>query len=646
MFTVLIQNQKTLQSFADYYPMFMQRLNKDEIDVCKWIESGTTCDTALLDLEEMVSDKEEWRAVIVRFEDDTAMKKYKSDPLNPYDFEQNIECPTASTASDIPLVRLTQILGGLPAPKMKFEPRRDGDVFNYSTLKYEPVELGSEEERAASEAKLGYRIRRPSSITLISVRCKPKTGGLSEVWKQKNEYNYSAFWERNNYPGMCRFVVYDFLDEGSLRKTQDSFSFWYTVLLMSTNAVSASSLQAYKLYNAKVFMNSERLEKTFNLFLARLKYCYKYVDSEIKNDLYKRTVLGKTIPEFEKKVNVPTEQFMKATPKTTGTRLFPFLRRRNDETSYWKRIKNVVEDNLVSAIRITKRSMDVVAEDMRFSSKVDPDEVVVLDKYQREDVLRKTNEYYNSLMEIQKSFPSEDILTSDDMVKLSKDIAGMIPRRTGKKAFLITFGALGLASLLCEIPALYTLINDEHGNLVAIILIATASVAVPLLLSWAILAIQSFRLRRLIIKYNDIIESAFRMINENASDYTAYMNAITSCSRGFSYCEISDKKLRSNAASKNLRYQHLDTINSLQKKIEKWGRSFYLNMSVETSDSMVNSDFNISIPPSYNNFYTFEQDGEYEIPINNSGDVIISPFSFAERFELKREELYDNADCD
>ena len=85
-YSVIIQNQKTIDVFQKYQPLFADAINNNRIGVCKWIESGTTIDTALPELRNLTDDKEEWRAVIVRYIDDSSMAAFDSDPRNPYDF--------------------------------------------------------------------------------------------------------------------------------------------------------------------------------------------------------------------------------------------------------------------------------------------------------------------------------------------------------------------------------------------------------------------------------------------------------------------------------------------------------------------------------------------------------------------------------
>ena len=88
-YSVIIQNQKTMEEFGRFRPLYAESLNENRIGVCKWNEAGTTIDTALPELRSLTDDKENWRAIIVRYIDETPMRTYESVRGNPYDFIVN-----------------------------------------------------------------------------------------------------------------------------------------------------------------------------------------------------------------------------------------------------------------------------------------------------------------------------------------------------------------------------------------------------------------------------------------------------------------------------------------------------------------------------------------------------------------------------
>ena len=47
MYSVLIQNQKTMESFRQFHPIFMEAISDEKIGICQWLEAGTTIDTTV-----------------------------------------------------------------------------------------------------------------------------------------------------------------------------------------------------------------------------------------------------------------------------------------------------------------------------------------------------------------------------------------------------------------------------------------------------------------------------------------------------------------------------------------------------------------------------------------------------------------------
>ena len=80
-------------------------------------------------------------------------------------------------------------------------------------------------------------------------------------------------------------------------------------------------------------------------------------------------------------------------------------------------------------------------------------------------------------------------------------------------------------------------------------------------------------------------------------------------------------------------------------KLRKWSCAFYMdtNFNPETQD---NFRIDIELSPQNNYLYTFENGKEYAVPLNETGDEVISPFEFVKKLNIDREELFDHARID
>lgn len=273
--------------------------------MCKWIEAGTTIDTALPEIGNLTDDKKEWRAVIVRYIDDNCMASFESDARNPYDFLINRDSEDSVEESPIPLVRLTQMLGGVPPLEIKFKAEILREAHKAPRTIYVPIE-DAQRERAHKEltAKYAFDGKLPSSILVISVRSKSyQAESLGQSWLAHKESESSEFWKRNHFPSICRFMVYDIEKQGPIQKEADDFGFWYSVMLMAINEWDSSTIQAYRLYKLGVFMNCEAMSESFQMLADRLRDAKRSIERSIKKDIEGYACEELELPDF--KVEIP-----------------------------------------------------------------------------------------------------------------------------------------------------------------------------------------------------------------------------------------------------------------------------------------------------------------------------------------------------
>ena len=316
--------------------------------MCKWIEAGTTIDTALPEIGNLTDDKKEWRAVIVRYIDDNCMAAFESDVRNPYDFLINRDAEDSVEESPIPLVRLTQMLGGVPPLEIKFKAEILREAHKAPRTIYVPIE-NTQRERAHKEltAKYAFDGKLPSSILIISVRSKSyQAESLGRSWLAHKESESSEFWKRNHFPSICRFMVYDIEKQGPIQKEADDFGFWYSVMLMAINEWDSSTIQAYRLYTLGVFMNSDAMSESFQMLADRLRDAKRSIERSIKKDIegYACEELG--LPDF--KVEIPVALKIPKVDECTIKKMSFHLLSDGaaTDTAIWEKAQRIAENEL------------------------------------------------------------------------------------------------------------------------------------------------------------------------------------------------------------------------------------------------------------------------------------------------------------
>ena len=122
MYTVIFINDHSARFIEDYRFLFRPFELRGDVSFCNWNEAGETAETAVPELAAHLAGKHEWRAVILNT--DIAEPEpgvVLPDSQNPFDYS-NADADTGPHVTPIPIIRLSQILGGYTAePRCEFE---------------------------------------------------------------------------------------------------------------------------------------------------------------------------------------------------------------------------------------------------------------------------------------------------------------------------------------------------------------------------------------------------------------------------------------------------------------------------------------------------------------------------------------------
>ena len=415
------------------------------IGVCKWNESGTTIETALPELSTLTDDKEEWRAVIVRFIDDNCMASYQSTSDNPFDFLVNQNNGDAIHENQVPLVRLTQMLGGVPPLEVKFRPEIRKDDHKLAKTVYTPyIDEENERERQALVNKYKFDGKAPSSIIVITTRelTEEKENDIGRAWVSHRESDSSTFWKKNNYPSLCRFLVYDYKKRGVIQKDADNLNFWLSVLLLSTNDpndVDSSILQAYRIYTVKTILDKAKMADSFQLMADRLRDAKLTLERDIKKDLENEICDEKALPQYS--IDVPVDiKIPEVEKREVSKRIFHiFSEGASTDTAVWNSQSQPIREAILSSVRSAERKLDKTADKMRGSCTIMEEEVEPLNKYQEEDMLRETDALFHRVVALQSSLPTDKVFDDDELEEASDAVKENLICRVMKKPAFISF---------------------------------------------------------------------------------------------------------------------------------------------------------------------------------------------------------------
>ena len=210
MLTVLIY-QKLSQKFIDRYrALFESYEESGQIAFCFWDEHGTDVSSALPELNSIVRGIRQWRAVIVMPQLDNEDEEEPSRPENPFDYLCYEEAEPDVHESNIPLIRLAQMLAGVPLVNKHYSNHR---ILNDKNQKQMVVDLEEEEEALEKQQKIWNELNdkyslpcdRPASIFLFKARTPQNLalpGAKQSDKVRRYESDSSLFWYRNRYPAV------------------------------------------------------------------------------------------------------------------------------------------------------------------------------------------------------------------------------------------------------------------------------------------------------------------------------------------------------------------------------------------------------------------------------------------------------------
>lgn len=644
MYSVLIQNQKTIELFQEFHPLFMEAINRDQIGVCRWMEPGTTVDTALPELKELIEDKEEWRAIIVRVVDEDDMGQYGYDPRNPFDFKYYHEAKREYAESPIPLVRLTNMLGEIPAPEIKYEAVEILEDNKSPRLVYQPRK--SDEEEAVYQdllEKYDFDGKNPSEIILISVRkrMKAKKERIEQAWTNYNEIESSNFWKINPYAKSCRFIVYDMKHQGSTELDADMFKFWTCVLHIAQNHVEPDELQAYRLYHMNVKLNKGVLQNSIQKRANRLRGISILMTQHIQAEDSKWRLEHKKLPNYRMEVPVVLD-LPRHHNLSVDHGMFPTLTNNvENDMRRWNELSRESEQRLKETAGRAEVALDEAAEMMRDFRSMREQEVLQLNKYQRKMMDVDLRGLYSLFLDSQKQLPDSKKAVNDHLKESSQDVRKSLMLRITSKQIINLVWIIVLLIAMVIVPGIIVYYTRDTGNLRSIISALFVLIDLFVLPVLILVILQKREMTDKIRTYNLALGAAVGKIAESSELYSNFLGSMVSHSRGQSYLQILRNKKFALSNTRITIDTHMKAIDAMMYTLEKWNKAFYLNANFNQSFYDEDDGFEMGIPPMKNRLYTLEYGHSHEIPLNNSGAKVQSPFDFVERIELTREELYD-----
>ena len=673
MYTVIILNKLSSELLKEHRFLFKPFVDEGVIQFCDWQENGTDIKTSVPDLYKCIKGRKEWRAVVVNTD---AFAEYRDLPRpsddNPFDYSLWDSQENNPHESEVPLVRLSHILGGYNVtPTKQFERgyeffdedlgevRRvreadltDDEIYELSSKyaddfkhvyisKLENQEV-LDRQKVLSE-KYAFDDTRANEIDFITAKPYKETDEhvqISNSWKSHFETESSKFSERNMYPSNSRFMYFMIHKKDHSLYYRRLTEFWLSVLTVAINEISASFLQAYRVYRLDVDVDRIKLQDEIDENVCRLE--------SIKNFLQKQALRSPdyTIAAEDEIVDdqvIPVEiesgdsaGLYVSTKKIGLSRNCP-----TDERDFWRSEYDSKMENLWKFLKSPRRAVDRSATQLKDKTDSFYGDTYELDKFQIEDLDEKMNDLKKGIIE----FRPQNVLGKKKILEESKELSDKVneqiaTRMTRKKTIIVCLVGIAIY-FLGNVPYLVNAYKNSFSMFLSALLVTAGMLAGFSVGGFVVLFILRHKLVSKIKGFNAMMRRLVGEVNGLKDKFEKYFSDICTYMKASSVKEGVKIRNKDNISSKYNFRRHINAARACIERDSEWAAAYNVDMVIK-SEEQVSSFFDAAVPPSENSVYYFPTGGALnDIPLNNSGEKVIGPYVFISKLVLEKENIFD-----
>ncbi|MEG1873527.1 MAG: hypothetical protein RR194_05720, partial [Ruthenibacterium sp.] len=408
--------------------------------------------------------------------------------------------------SAVPLIRLSQMLGGIPPPGISYrfehkeEKMSDGTLRSRMQVAQTNIDKRDYAEECAAWEELDERYSfvcdKPQQLFLVTTRG-PHSGLHKERTDEERmalrESDSSRFWLRNRWPAHARFLFMDCARRGHAHFHEQMFTYWMSVLTLALNHIDSDLVQAYQVYRLETAMDREELRKVFSLYRARMHSIRKEAIGQVA-ELKAHSMETReqdSLPTYQRAIpvvfNLPQDSKMKISAKKLGLATDCPI----GEQAWWTAASAQSKHVFTKLMQVPERALDQACEVTRDNAVMEHEMFYRLDQYQLRELDQLLNEAEANLLQMntmgalpiplfRKRMDETDraVSTTISMRMTRKTTLGIgifaltaffmgflpdIVRSAGEESFWGVVGVSALSTVLIAMIAVAALFWFRHG---------------------------------------------------------------------------------------------------------------------------------------------------------------------------------------
>ena len=533
MFTVIFADKRSKQQLKDFSVLFEPYISEKVIKIAQWNVNGTDFYSTFPDLFSMLKGVRDWRALFLiepdELNDKNVFDRPSSRQRSIYDeFEEEQDY----------IIRASNILGGVRRKvKTKIQ------IYDYEeSASIKPI-IETEEVSPAKELLEQYYlpIPEPAEIAFISKRMGRLNADDIEDVKANSFLNddmiQTLFYERNNYPKSCRFMVFDIVDNKHIDYQFMLFKFFVCAVMYAINEFEPNCLQAYRVYTIDCEIDREELKVFLGLFGRRVYSLidalksYNNLDKAEKLNEQERMELKETITLYYKNIDLNA---LRVNSSFIGlTKNKPAL----DEPGWQSEVDKSLQE-FRYYFKAPNRALSLAAKETRDKTLVKQKELKMPSAFQLEDFEEDIDKISSSI------FSSNTVMLLDKesfysrLAKRDKEIKNEMKKRmTDKTARAGMLVALCI-TLLSLIPLLVTGISEGGTAIIAAVGLFIFISGFVCYGGLFLLLLEKRKIKKLIANYNSEIRSITDQVKGSMNAFSKYLSMVCRYMKGKTMIDV------------------------------------------------------------------------------------------------------------
>ena len=651
MLTVIITTDDSDSFLHEYNPLFLPFQQEGQIVLCHWNPAGKDYKSALPELGGLIAAQTQWRALValVQREDDLEQEpEFPAELDNPFDFCCNRRQDGYEVEeSAVPLIRLAQMLGGVPEPVYEFaddlvQQPETGRWMRDTVLKNSREWIRQQRVQwSLLEEKYQFPGPKPCALWLLASRAYPAARN------RKRELQPSgpppdqrlSFAQRNRYPARARFFTMDCVAPQSGQGSLEEFRFWMAALTLAINDYDGGRIQPEKLYRLDLDLSIESWRKLLSDYcnrLSRIRRMMERREAALRAHQEEQQK-DQELPDFNFKVMVTMDPVNGDQLQVEDGGLGLARDCPRDELDWWGRSVRQSGKAMEKLLLAPRKALDKACLYARRNSTVPPLQMRKLDFYQQQELEHLLMEEEISLFQTnaEEALPlariRQERRRADRQVR--QTIAGRMSRR-------MTIAAGCTALLLYLAGFVPELVRAQMQGAGLGHILPACAVRLGILALVGMLALLWFRhgLRWKIGAYNTVMRTLANKVNAMCEFHSGYLTQICTYMRGRSALDLVQSRTAAVQEQTGRLERHIRALDRCCRQTTGWMESMGLER-MEDEHSGQPEYFNAEIPP--------EENEAYELRTRRSickrdkmGQQICVPYPFINGLEFEREELF------